>query len=258
MSKTANSEHIAPLRVWQDASLLEIQGPGSADFLQGYLTCDTNRVNATQATPMAICNVKGRVLASGWAIGLDDGVGLVVHTSVAGAVAQFLKPYLTFSKCNLVTSENHHLALNKAPPGIELCPGYYLSLLQQRSAEAPNVSAGKGVSAEIDVSAEINDTLIAAGFAFISAAVSEKYLPQMLALDKQGAVDFDKGCYLGQEIVARAEFRGAVKRKLIQFSWSPASHQNAPEIGSVWQTLGTVVSVGSDGQALALAKTNTT
>ena len=84
----------------------------------------------------------------------------------------------------------------------------------------------------------------------MSAAVSEQYLPQMLKLDEQGAVDFDKGCYLGQEIVARAQFRGAVKRTLVPFSWRDAR----PEIGAEWPATGIVIDASDDGQGLALAK----
>jgi folate-binding protein YgfZ len=120
--------------------------------------------------------------------------------------------------------------------------GFYLSVLQAEPAVTVDVSVG------------INDSLVAAGFAFITAPVAEKFLPQMLALDQHGAVDFDKGCYLGQEIVARAEFRGAVKRKLVQFSWQDTPQQVAPEIGTIWQTTGMVINVSSDGQGLVLAK----
>lgn len=244
MSKTANPEQTEPVPMWRDACLLEVRGPDSIDFLQGYLTCDTQRVNTATATPMAICNVKGRVLANGWAIGLAEGTGLIVHSSLGSVVEQFLKPYINFSKCSLANSGNTRLSLSETLPGIELVAGFYLSVLQAEPAVT------------VDVSADINDSLVAAGFAFIAAPVAEKFLPQMLALDQHGAVDFNKGCYLGQEIVARAEFRGAVKRKLVQFSWQDTAAQIAPEIGTIWQTMGTVINVSSDGHGLVLAKTN--
>ena len=68
---------------------------------------------------------------------------------------------------------------------------------------------------------------------FINKTLSQKFLPQMLDLHVHGAVDFDKGCYLGQEIVARAQFRGAVKKQLGQFQWQGL----APAIGDTWQNL---------------------
>ena len=69
----------------------------------------------------------------------------------------------------------------------------------------------------------------------------------MLALDKQGAVDFDKGCYLGQEVVARAQFRGAVKRGLDTFSL-PADEEIQVNLGeslTLEDTKGEVVMVGA-------------
>ena len=51
-------------------------------------------------------------------------------------------------------------------------------------------------------------------FVFVQARISQKFLPQQLGLHSAGAVDFNKGCYLGQEIVARVQFRGSVKKEL--------------------------------------------
>ena len=57
-------------------------------------------------------------------------------------------------------------------------------------------------------------TLIRAGLPWITAATQDQFLPQMIGLDAIGGVSFSKGCYTGQEIVARARYRGEVKRKL--------------------------------------------
>jgi folate-binding protein YgfZ len=55
-----------------------------------------------------------------------------------------------------------------------------------------------------------------AGRPFISSATQDKFVPQMVNLEKLGGVDFQKGCYPGQEIVARAQYRGQVKRRMVQ------------------------------------------
>ena len=57
---------------------------------------------------------------------------------------------------------------------------------------------------------------IRAGRPFISSATQDKFVPQMVNLEKLGGVDFQKGCYPGQEIVARAQYRGQVKRRMVQ------------------------------------------
>lgn len=237
---TQRDGNTAPIKptAWRAASLLTIEGATAAEFLQGYLTCDTQRITGDTATPMAICNVQGRVLASGWAFAMEEAIGLIVHKSVAAEVEQFLKPYVTFSKCKLSPHGTRGLTISDQPPGTMLIDSIFAS-------PCDDVADDKS-----DASARVTNALVEAGFAFVSAAVSARYLPQMLGLDGQGAVDFDKGCYLGQEIVARAQFRGAVKRKLTRFAW----HDTQPEIGSTWQESGTVIDVSDDGHGLAITK----
>lgn len=226
-----------PVKLWADARLIEIQGATAAEFLQGYLTCDTAALDVGQARPMAICTVKGRVLASGWALGLADGIGLLVHKSLAARVQTFLLPYIRFSKCTL----------NDQPSWILLSEddGAY-QLLPQLSVLPASIEP----SGAEDCSSEVDTALVDAQFAFVSEPVSEQFLPQMLALDARGAVDFDKGCYLGQEIVARAQFRGAVKRGLSEFSFAAP----APATGQDWQGQGTVIATAAGGRGLLLGK----
>ena len=81
-----------------------------------------------------------------------------------------------------------------------------------------------------DQSAIIAQRLIENRFAWVSEPVAGKFLPQVLGMHDVGAIDFDKGCYLGQEIVARAQFRGAVKRGIDQFAW-----QARPAAGDNWE-----------------------
>ncbi len=223
-------------QIWRDAAAVTISGTNAVDFLQGYLTCDTAGLSAGLLSPAALCNVKGRVLASGWAALAAEGVVLVVHSSLAARVAEFLKPYAMFSRCSLQAP----LQMLQLSAGGSVHSG--TELAQQRFDFVSAEPAG----AE-DCSARITAALVDADYAFISAASSEQFLPQMLGLDARGAVDFDKGCYLGQEIVARAQFRGAVKRKLQQFSWQG----DAPEPGQPWQDTLSVVSVSRDSSGTA-------
>jgi folate-binding protein YgfZ len=188
---------------------------------------------------MAICNLKGRVVASGWLLQDPDGIDLLIHTSLANRVTAFLKPYVTFSKCQLGDDNvGNSVLVNSPDDGIQLLPG----LTVQVHRNALHLS---------DCSAAINTLLISNEFAFISHAVSEQFLPQVLALHERGAVDFDKGCYLGQEIVARTQFRGAVKRHLVRFT-----DADSPAVGDAWGDSGTVIAINELGQGLATVKTN--
>jgi folate-binding protein YgfZ len=217
---------------WSDAQLVSLEGHAVKAFLQGYLTCNSDRIEKNTPTPMTLCNLKGRVVANGWALGDDAQVLLVVHRTVADALVAFLKPYAMFSKCKV------H-ALPQAVP-VVLNP------------QSDNTFAGDwGFGAELfipadargdDQSATIAQRLIEDRFAWVSEPVAGKFLPQVLGMHDVGAIDFDKGCYLGQEIVARAQFRGAVKRGIDQFAWQG----ERPVAGDSWEDpefgKGTVIS----------------
>jgi tRNA-modifying protein YgfZ len=235
------------LPIWQEARVFVIEGNNAADFLQGYLTCDTRRLASIALLPMAICNVKGRVLASGWALALPNGVGLLVHSTLLEPVAAFLRPYINFSKCSADAQSALWVSVADTPSPHCLGEAHYLHLHSTHELQESNVH---------DISGTVNAWLVDQGFAFISAPVSAQFLPQMLNLDQLGAVDFDKGCYLGQEIVARAQFRGAVKRHLQTFAWQ----DDPPALGASLDGIGIVAAYAPDqdgnagGYGLAIAK----
>ncbi len=194
--------------------MLKLTGFAVKEFLQGYVTCNTDRINANACTPFAVCSLQGRVVTNGWAIELADGIGLVMHRSVQQLFRDYLKPYLQFSKCKLEEGEDFvHVTTTADAIGVPLLPGW--QLLLQDSAVSPG---------NIDVSEDINERLIGQRMVLLQQPCSAQHLPQMLGLEELGAVDFDKGCYLGQEVVARAQFRGAVKRGLDIFNLAAASN----------------------------------
>lgn len=199
--------------------MITLKGFAVKEFLQGYLTSDSARINQTQPTPMALCTLKGRVLANGWALELTDGVGLIVHSTLAEEVMSFLKPYAMFAKCTFHSADT--------PVNIEACEDEQKHFLPGWAIAAEQQSA----HVQGDLSPTLSALMAEHGMVFINKNLSQKFLPQMLNLHVHGAVDFDKGCYLGQEIVARAQFRGAVKKQLAQFQWQGS----APVVGDTWQ-----------------------
>jgi hypothetical protein len=160
-----------PIRAWNEATLLHLVGPKAnavaqcKEFLQGYLSSNTDRLNADTALPTALCNLQGRVIASGWAIEEADGIGLIVHASLADEVRTFLRPYVTFSKCDMRPDDGHLLMDNE---GRELVPGLSVTPVDT----VPNGA--------IDGSDEAAAALNKARFVFVSHAVSSRFLPQML------------------------------------------------------------------------------
>lgn len=218
------------MMTWDDAQVVHITGTAPLEFLQGYLTCDVLRAE-TAPVPMALCNLKGRVICSGWLAQLSEQhTVLLVHRTLAEQVVSTLAPYARFSRCSLESAAADVQVSASAQGDIG---GEWQWHYESPQEESDSVLQVADPSSTTDASALINRTLIRHNFAWISAPVSGKFLPQMLGLHAVGAVDFDKGCYLGQEIVARAQHRGAVKRQLQQFEWQ----SQAPEIGGTLSTV---------------------
>ncbi len=212
-----------------DLAVLEFDGLEAAKFLQGYLTCDTEALATDRWQPTALCNLKGRVVANGWVTTDAQGsLWLLVHQSLAEHCLAFLHKYLVFAKAQGHNRSAERVVIMGVTQAVP-------AALTARTFALPQSEAWLGL-ATLDQSIELwqqaplltpnsqfNRALLGAGLALVTNHSSEQYLPQMLGLADSGAIDFDKGCYLGQEIVARAQHRGSVKRQLARLEWYPGS-----------------------------------
>lgn len=238
-----------------DMGLLRFHGPDAIGFLQGYLTSDAMELGDDPKFT-AICNIQGRAVCTGYAWLDGQAVTLALHRSLCGAVQDFLRPYLAFSKTRLS---------DETPEAVVLGA---LGDVEQAIADFPSparrlddgrqlcvLTAGASVEAETDASRTLWDlALIDRREVWLTADTSGEFLPQMIALDQIGAVSFSKGCYLGQEVVARAQHLGEVKRRLTALEWSGNSPSPGTEIEANGRRAGTVVTVaGSAGRGRALA-----
>jgi tRNA-modifying protein YgfZ len=224
-----------------DLALVRFEGTDARKFLQGYLTCDTDLLAERALTPAALCNLKGRVVMNGWCALSGYDVLLVLHRSLLDDLATFLRAYLMFSKAKLARPDAlvfGTLDHPDGPPGLVMDARRRLILCDDIAAAQRLWESSPHVAAEEWLAA-----LTADGIPLVSAPVSQAFLPQMLNLEALGAIDFTKGCYLGQEVVARAQHRGQVKRRLAQLTWSgdepPAA--GAEVIDSRQRSVGIVV-----------------
>ena len=96
---------------------------------------------------------------------------------------------------------------------------------------------------------------VEAGFVVVSKPVAQAFLPQMIGLTDVGAVSFSKGCYLGQEVVARAQHRGEVKRKLRRYRFDGRAPVTGDDVMQDGAKVGTVTAVGA-GVALACTRSD--
>ena len=217
---------------------LRFQGPDAAAFLQGYLTADLDALRADAALPMACCNLQGRVVASGWATGEPHDVRLLLTESAAAPFAEHLRKYLLFSKSQLT----------KPKAGVR-----FSRTATEGTVALPPTAWHAKLDAETDAAHdEFANACVASGFVAVSTPVLSAFLPQMLGLTNTGAVSFTKGCYLGQEVVARAEHRGQVKQTLRTYHHAGEPPPLGAEVLHGERKIGVVVAAAG---ALALAVT---
>jgi folate-binding protein YgfZ len=160
--------------------VISISGEDAVDFLQGQLTQDVTALPDRGSMFASWCNPKGRVIVTLRLFRLDGGIGLAVPEGMVDRVVQRLSMYRLRAKVEIAV-------LDVVTPDLE--------------SEASDMAA-----------------LIRAGIPTIDETNSEEFTPHMLNLDKLGAVSFDKGCYTGQEVVARTEHLGKSKRRMMRYT----------------------------------------
>jgi folate-binding protein YgfZ len=221
--------------------VLRVRGADVIAFLQGQLSNDMSRLAPDRSLLAGYHNPQGRAIAllRFVALGADDLLAIVPR-ELAATVASRLAKFILRAKVKL-SDESAHWTIEgvlaadplagaadalahvrPATPGGVLRAGdarivrigeSTARLLVVRPATA---AAALGALAPLALQ-DWRLGAIAAGEPQIYAATAEEFVAQMLNLDVLGAVDFDKGCYTGQEVIARAHYRGRVKRRMQRF-----------------------------------------
>lgn len=205
--------------------VMTLAGADAINFLQGQTTADFENTEPGAVRFAAFCNPKGRVIADVLAIVVsNDQVMLRGRQAVMTALATHLKPYLSFSKSTLSDS---HWRISCEKIGAQRSATEHAARLQYDAdtlvridiprsddiTESWRVSgtAAHSQTAEPLALAEVD---IMTARARVELETIGAYLPQDLNYDLNGTVSFTKGCYTGQEIVARLHYRGTPKRRL--------------------------------------------
>jgi len=238
-----------------DLGALRVAGADATRFLQGQVSSDLGRVSAERSTLAGLHNPQGRAIALLRIVQLAPNDFLVLlPRELAGTVASRLSKYVLRAKVK-VTDESQswhitgliasglpatglHSAQTASTPladypaatgeqrrvgdRVAICVGEQPArwlLIAPAAGEAgdhsPSVDdPAHGVPARREVWRQLD---IIAGLPQVYAATCEEFVAQMLNLDVVGAIAFDKGCYTGQEVIARAHYRGRVKRRLQRF-----------------------------------------
>ncbi|HYM34336.1 MAG TPA: hypothetical protein VET48_03015, partial [Steroidobacteraceae bacterium] len=159
-----------------------VTGADASSFLQGQLSCDMDALTRDRPLLAAINSAQGRVQAVVNVLERDEGIVLLVVSEMAERTIQRLRKYVLRSKVKIEKVDSSLAAAYSLPPTA--------SLLEQLRAGIPH----------------------------IFPQIYEAFVAQMLNLDSLGAISFNKGCYTGQEIISRAHYRGAVKRRMYRFA----------------------------------------
>jgi hypothetical protein len=247
---------------------IQISGSDALAFLQGQLTQDIAKLDAAVSLPAAWCNPKGRVIAVLRLLALQDSIGLVVPASLSATIVQRLGLYRLRSqvtiaqsaagwRCMAVSDAQAFAALAAAgllPAPDTACRNGDLIAVDYSTADRFIEVFGDDeafTAAGLDFDSALSDgewtaMKIKAGRAEITNENSEQYTPHMLNLDRIGAISFKKGCYTGQEIVARTQNLGESKRRLQRYRCAAPGIAIGDKLSDEGRDAGTVVNVSGN------------
>jgi len=251
-------------------SILSFSGSDVSDFLQGQMTQDINSISNQSYKMTSILNPKGRMIVSGLIKKSEDVFFLIIRKDLSEDILNWLSRYIlrsdviiTIEDFNIIglNNENHKKLINDqdnsqqlniAP--IDADKNRYILIINNEVVTEDNSIQ----------SINENDWILAdikRGLAIIDKNNSEKYIPQMINLDLLEGISFSKGCYTGQEVVARVQHRGKIKQRMFYITFESNSNEidaqsevmcKDKKVGSI------VISKKSDNYFHALAVINTT
>ncbi|HET7308165.1 MAG TPA: folate-binding protein [Gammaproteobacteria bacterium] len=225
----------------KERALIRVSGPDAPDFLQGQLSNDVYQVTPAQSQLTSLNTPQGRTLALMRLFEFDGELMLSLPRDLQMSIVERLRKYILRSRVVLepadgragfgIAGKSAATALGQAgitPPvlvnetgtkeGVVAIrvPGHSGDRFELYGDVDPMAAVRTALGDQCDRAEpetwRLLDTL--AGIPLLSPETSGEFVAQMLNLDELGAINFKKGCYAGQEVIARAHYRGQVKRRL--------------------------------------------
>ena len=221
-------------------STITVSGPRASEFLQGQLTCDVNQVTAHQIQAGALCNLKGRILAMMEVVDWQ-GLKLVLPADLAADTLSSLSKAASLSKVELSLStevclfgfyyaqlndprpfdwalptERFALVANEQACCYHLGDSLYVVMVQQEHAAAlrePFEKTQQWQDGEAWHALKLQNKQLE-----LRQDSRGLFLPHRLGLQHSGHISFTKGCYRGQEIIARTQYRATIKHEMHYFT----------------------------------------
>lgn len=206
---------------------LHASGPDAVTFLQGQLTQDVATAPSEPLSLAALLTPQGRVLTCAYVVHANDARTLLVPDALAEDLLGHLRRFVLRAKLTLAL-ETPDATLREA------LGGWLGGRLAGTSADAWTLG------------------LVRAGIPEIEPATRGEWVPQMLNLDLLGGISFRKGCYTGQEIVARTQHLGRIKRRMFRLSAAGAPPLAGSAVHHGDAKVGEVVIAAADGASSEL------
>ncbi|MEZ3415601.1 tRNA-modifying protein YgfZ [Pantoea dispersa] len=254
-------------------ALVSVQGKDSTSYLQGQLTLDVAALDAAQHRPAAHCDAKGKMWSNLRLFHRGEGYTYLVRRNLREQQVTELKKYAVFAKVTIAADDDAVLlgvagfqARAALANVFTTLPDATTPVVQQddttllwfaepaeRFLLVTTPAQAEVLQQKLAGEAQLNDSTqwlaldIAAGVPVIDSATTAQLIPQATNLQALDAISFKKGCYTGQEMVARAKFRGANKRALYWLAGSASKVPDAAsslelQMGDKWRRTGTVLS----------------
>ncbi|KOC89732.1 tRNA-modifying protein YgfZ [Winslowiella iniecta] len=256
----------------EDWALTTVQGQDRVSYLQGQVTLDVAALAATQHLLCAHCDAKGKMWSNLRLFHRGEGFAYIERRSVRENQITELKKYAVFAKITIAADDESVLSgvagfqARAALAGLfEQLPDAENQVVQQgdstllwfahpaeRFLLITSTEKAQEIQQKLAGEAQFNDSAqwlaldIEAGLPILDEKNSAQFIPQATNLQSLDAISFKKGCYTGQEMVARAKFRGANKRALY---WLAGNASRVPEagdslemqLGENWRRTGTIL-----------------
>ncbi|MDX1329190.1 MAG: folate-binding protein [Burkholderiaceae bacterium] len=238
-----------------DWGVLQVQGDDATTFLQGQLTNDVALMPVGQARLSGYCSAKGRLLASFVVLKREaNAYHLLMARDLLAATQKRLQMFVMRAKCQLqdVSDQWRLTGITGAESLVDMLDwacqaaddGWILRLPSAEVKQAiwiqPATSADPAQPSEMADGWAFHRAL--SGVAMVTQATTEHFVPQMINYESVDGVSFKKGCYPGQEVVARSQFRGAIKRRAAVYTLADPNQQQVVEPGMP------VFTAGPDGE----------
>jgi folate-binding protein YgfZ len=219
-----------------DLSIIKITGKDASQFLQGQLTCNIKELIESNSYFTAFCNAKGRTISTLLILKIEDGFLCLLPDELVEKVITKLRMYILRSDVQLRDETDELCLLGLTTNNSDLLPDlpktdFAVSNHSEIIIKLPSTFSRYLIISPFLKAKSIWSSLtrynlsichpntwkyldISAGLPWLTKNTSEEFIPQMLNIDKLGGLSFNKGCYTGQEIIARTHYLGKAKREL--------------------------------------------